>query len=83
MAYTIDKVDTDTDSVIVHVTIDLGRGETLEIPIPAYRPKSEADVLQILDARVAYEIGKADRAPVLAQIKADLEAKIGVARGTT
>lgn len=82
MAYTITQVDTDADSVIVHVTIDLGKGESLEIPIPAYRPKTEAEVLQILDNRVAHEVGKADRAPVLADIKAKLDARTGVSLGT-
>ena len=82
MAYTITKVETDTDSVIVHVTIDLGKGEVLEIPIPAYRPKSEEQVLETVDARVAYEVGKADRAPILADIKAKLTAKIGTTLGT-
>jgi hypothetical protein len=74
MAYTINEVLTDTNSVIVDVTITLKDGGKLQIPIPVYRPKDEVAVLETIASREKYEVAKAEIAPVLADIKAKLEA---------
>ena len=77
MAYRINEVTIENDTLIANVTILLDAKTELVVNVPVVYPKDEATVLAAIDQREVNELKKFDSAPVLTEIKGKLDAKIG------
>lgn len=76
MAYTINDLTIDHDRIVANVTIALDAKTDLAVTVPVVYPKTKEAVIAAIEAREKAERLKADAAPVLAAIKADLDATV-------
>jgi hypothetical protein len=72
--YTINELTIDSDYLVANVTLTVGKGEFLVVNVPVKFPKTKEEVIEAIKAREKAEIIKADAAPVLTAIKAELDA---------
>ena len=76
MAYRINEVTIDHDTLVANVTIILDAKTELVVNVPVIYPKDEATVLAAIDHREVNEVKKFDSEPILTAIKASLDAKL-------
>jgi hypothetical protein len=75
--YRINETRIEVDTLIANVTLLLDEKTELVVNVPVLYPKDEATVLAAIEQLEVNEAKKFNAAPVLVEVKKQLDAKIG------